>query len=131
MTKSSVDRKRSRYGEKYSLRFHKQLKIYNLSCNDEIPSLIAKFVETDGDLAMKLFERLESNYKENEQLKKDATTLIYANQDYRQQNQNLQKQLDYIQNSITNAIKHQKTELGVKALQEIIADYNEWMLGHK
>lgn len=68
---------------------------------------------------------------ENEQLKKDATTLIYANQDYRQQNQNLQKQLDYIQNSITNAIKHQKTELGQKALQEIIADYNEWMLGHK
>lgn len=68
---------------------------------------------------------------DNEQLKKDATTLIYANQDYRQQNQNLQKQLDYIQNSITNAIKHQKTELGVKALQEIIADYNEWMLGHK
>ena len=67
----------------------------------------------------------------NEQLKKDATTLIYANQDYRQQNQNLQKQLDYIQNLITNAIKHQKTELGVKALQEIIVDYNEWMLGHK
>ncbi|MBR3140526.1 MAG: hypothetical protein IKF11_06645 [Methanobrevibacter sp.] len=62
---------------------------------------------------------------ENEQLKKDATTLIYANQDYRQQNLNLQKQLDYIQNSITNAIKHQKTELGQKALQEIIADYNE------
>lgn len=70
------------------------------------------------------------NY-ENEQLRKDATTLIYANQDYRQQNQNLQKQLNYIQNSINNAIKHQKTELGQKALQEIIADYNEWMLGHK
>ena len=68
---------------------------------------------------------------DNEQLKKDATTLIYANQDYRQQNLNLQEELDYIQNSITNAIKHQKTELGVKALQEIIADYNEWMLGHK
>ena len=68
---------------------------------------------------------------ENEQLKKDATTLIYANQDYRQQNQNLQKQLDYIQNSITNAIKHQKTELGQKALREIIEDYNEWLLGHK
>lgn len=68
---------------------------------------------------------------ENRQLKKDATTLIYTNQDYRQQNQNLQKQLDYIQNSINNAIKHQKTELGQKALQEIIQDYNEWMLGHK
>ena len=75
-------------------------------------------------------KRADKVYEENEQLKKDATTLIYANQDYRQQNQNLQKQLDYIQNSINNAIKHQKTELGQKALQEIIADYNEWMLGH-
>ena len=71
MTKSSVDRNRSRYGEKYSLRFHKQLKIYHLSCNDESPSLIAKFVETDGDLAMDLFERLESNYKENKELKSE------------------------------------------------------------
>ena len=69
MTKSSVDRKRSKYGEKYSLRFHKRLKTYDLTCNDETPHLIAKFVETDGDLAMRLFERLESNYKENEQLK--------------------------------------------------------------
>ena len=75
MTKSSVDRKRSRYGEKYSLRFHKQLKIYHLTCNDESPSLIAKFVETDGYLAMKLFERLESNYKENEQLKKQLSSI--------------------------------------------------------
>ena len=78
-----------------------------------------------------LVDLLNQLNDENEELKKDATTLIYANQDYRQQNQNLQKQLDYIQNSITNAIKHQKTELGQKALQEIIADYNEWMLGHK
>ena len=76
-------------------------------------------------------KRADKVYEENEQLKKDATTLIYANQDYRQQNLNLQEELDYIQNSITNAIKHQKTELGVKALQEIIQDYNEWMLGHK
>lgn len=79
----------------------------------------------------KVVDLLNSLTDENEQLKKDATTLIYANQDYRQQNLNLQEELDYIQNSITNAIKHQKTELGVKALQEIIADYNEWMLGHK
>ena len=42
----------------------------------------------------------------------------------------LQKELEYIQNSITEHIKHQKTELGQKALKEIIADYNEWMLGH-
>ena len=69
MTKSSVDRKRSKYGEKYSLRFHKRLKTYDLTCKDETPHLVAKFVETDGDLAMRLFERLESNYKENEKLK--------------------------------------------------------------
>lgn len=81
--------------------------------------------------AKEIVDELNSLADENEQLRKDATTLIYANQDYRQQNQNLQKQLDYIQNSITNAIKHQKTELGVKALQEIIVDYNEWILGHK
>ena len=75
MTKSSVDRKRSKYGEKYSLRFHKQLKTYDLTCIDETPHLIAKFVETDGDLAMRLFERLESNYKENEQLKQRCKEL--------------------------------------------------------
>lgn len=47
------------------------------------------------------------------------------------ENEQLKKQLDYLQNSIINAIKHQKTELQVKALKEIIQDYNEWMLGHK
>lgn len=62
MTKSSVDRKRSRYGEKYTLRFHKKTKTYELSIH-ETPMLIAKFVETDGDLAMRLFELLEGNYK--------------------------------------------------------------------
>lgn len=47
------------------------------------------------------------------------------------ENEQLKKQLEHIQNSITEHIKHQKTELGQKALKEIIADYNEWMLGHK
>ena len=69
--------------------------------------------------------------EENEQLKKDATILIYSNQDYRQENENLKKQLDYIQNLISNSIEHQKTELAAKALKEIIEDYNEWMLGHR
>lgn len=89
------------------------------------------FTYNDEKITDEEIEKLVNHLlNQNEKLKKDATTLIYANQDYRQQNQNLQKQLDYIQNSITNAIKHQKTELGQKALQEIIADYNEWMLGH-
>ena len=47
------------------------------------------------------------------------------------ENEQLKKQLDYIQNLISEHIKHQKTELGQKALQEIIQDYNEWLLGHK
>ena len=81
--------------------------------------------------AKQTVDRLNELNDENEQLRKDATTLIYANQDYRQQNQNLQEQLDYIQNLISEHIRHQKTELGVKALQEIIVDYNEWILGHK
>ena len=47
------------------------------------------------------------------------------------ENRQLKQQLEYIQNSISEHIKHQKTELGAKALKEIIKDYNEWLLGHK
>ena len=43
----------------------------------------------------------------------------------------LQNQLDFIQNNISNAIQHKKTELEQKALKEIISDYNEFLLGHK
>ena len=42
----------------------------------------------------------------------------------------LQQQLDFIQNNISNAIKHQKTELEQKALKRVISDYNDWLLGH-
>ncbi len=48
-----------------------------------------------------------------------------------EENEQLKQQLNYIQNSINEHIKHQKTELGQKALKEIIEDYNEWLLGHK
>ena len=47
------------------------------------------------------------------------------------ENEQLKKQLEYIQNSISEHIRHQKTELGQKALRKIIEDYNEWLLGHK
>lgn len=47
------------------------------------------------------------------------------------ENEQIKQELDYIQNSITEHIKHQKTELGQKALKEVIKDYNEAMLGHK
>lgn len=48
-----------------------------------------------------------------------------------EKNEQLRQELDYIQKSITEHIKHQKTELGQKALQEIIQDYNDWLLRHK
>ena len=90
-------------------------------------------------------KEIKSLKKENEQLKlknkglkseltihktdiQHSTIIINELHD---KNKQTKEELDYIQNSISNAIKHQKTELGVKALQEIIADYNEWMLGHK
>lgn len=47
------------------------------------------------------------------------------------ENAKIYKELNYLQDSISNAIKHQKTELQQKTLQGIIEDYNEWMLGHK
>ena len=47
------------------------------------------------------------------------------------ENELLKTEIDYIQNSISEHIKHQKTELGQKALKEIIEDYNNWLLGHK
>ena len=68
---------------------------------------------------------------ENTQLDIFITNNHLAYIDLERKNKNLTKQLDYIQNSITEHIKHQKTELGQKALQEVIKDYNEWMLGHK
>ena len=53
------------------------------------------------------------------------------NEELEKENEELKQELAYIQNSITEHIKHQKTELGQKALKEIIEDYNEWLLGHK
>ena len=76
--------------------------------------------------------------EENENLNLNYKELRYANDIYcqkidslKKENKQIKKQLDYIQNSINTHIKHQKTELGQKALKEIIQDYNEWLLGHK
>ena len=93
----------------------------------------------------KQYEELQRLKEENKQLKlknnglkseltihktdiQHSTMIINELQD---KNKQIKKELEYIQNSISEHIKHQKTELGQKALQEIIADYNEWMLGHK
>ena len=69
MSKSSIDRKRSRYGEFVTLRFHKPLKIYELSWNNKVPHLIARFTETDGGYAIRLWETLETLCFENYELK--------------------------------------------------------------
>ena len=42
----------------------------------------------------KVVDLLNSLNDENEQLRKDATTLIYANQDYRHENEQLREQLE-------------------------------------
>ena len=120
MTKSSVDRKRSRYGEKYSLRFHKQLKIYHLSCNDEIPSLIAKFVETDGDLAMGLFERLESNYKEIEQLKQTVSDWSGSYDELFEDIKRLEEENEHIKNTIKEAYETERTHIGKSVLKQLL-----------
>lgn len=75
MTKSSVDRKRSRYGGYVTLRFHKDIKIYHLSCSTKIPMLLAKFTEVDGDLAIHCWETIEELYNENTRLKEDNVML--------------------------------------------------------
>ena len=43
----------------------------------------------------------------------------------------LQKELDYLKDLILDSIENQKTEIGKKALRQVIEDYNEWMLAHK
>ena len=63
--------------------------------------------------------------------KNELEQLIENYQQLEKENEQLKQQFNYIQNSISEHIKHQKTELGQKALQEIIEDYNEWLLGHK
>ena len=113
----------------------------------ECPNNFISFIYDNGDVLTtgEVVGLLNSLSDENEQLKlknnglkseltihktdiQHSTMIINELQD---KNKQIKKELEYIQNSISEHIKHQKTELGQKALQEIIADYNEWMLGHK
>ena len=95
--------------------------------------------------AKEIVDELNSLADENEQLKKENKKLqckydrqlwlyngLGCEYDWlKEENEQLKQQFNYIQNSISEHIKHQKTELGQKALQEIIEDYNEWLLRHK
>lgn len=40
----------------------------------------------------------------------------------------LRKELDFIQNNISESIKHQKTEIAQKALKKVIEDYNNYLI---
>lgn len=82
------------------------------------------YVSEVVDLLNKLVNEINT-YSEGNQL------LKMSFDECRKENEQLKKELNYIQNSISEHIKHQKTELGQKALKEIIEDYNEWLLGHK
>lgn len=92
----------------------------------------------DSENSKSICELLNTLHEENEQLKEENKDShkkeVELGQNYLrllEENLNLKKQLDYIQNLINKHIKHQKTELGQKALRKIIEDYNEWMLGHE
>lgn len=80
-------------------------------------------------------EYLEKRFKEEEwhydHIDEDRDAWKHKCQELKKENEELKAQLDYVQNSISEHIKHQKTELGQKALREVIQDYNDWLLGHK
>lgn len=78
MTKSSVDKSRSRYGDFVTLRFHKPTKTYHLTRNGE--HLLAKFTELDENLAVHCWETFENLFEENERMKKELSLLAEFNQ---------------------------------------------------
>ena len=94
---------------------------------DELVELLNEFQKE-----IKGFESCSHNWGilYNEAINK-VEELSKENKELKGENKQLKQQFKYIQNSISEHIKHQKTELGHKALQEIIKDYNEWLLGHK
>lgn len=99
-----------------------------------------KELKQDLNKKMKFVAKQESestvqvDFDEFVQLCKDSNNLTEANEQIHELEKQIKaraEELNYIQNSITNKIKHQKTKIGEKALRDIIEDYNEWMLGHK
>lgn len=95
----------------------------------ELESYLQHLIENGhGDKIVRV-SVVYGNWKDDEPLTDEEVIVLLA--DLTAENKQLKQQLDYIQNSISNAIKHQKTELQQKALKEVIKDYNEWMLGHK
>ena len=107
-----------------------------IECNGNIEDGYTQSVYDGGEDVFELLDLLNKLYEENNEEELNyfkskcgslEEKLFYINRE----NEQLKQQLEYIQNSISEHIKHQKTELGQKALKEIIEDYNEWLLGHK
>ena len=86
-----------------------------------------RFIILDSSISGRYIKDKEHRFDEPMNLREVCNLLNELNN----KNKQLKQQFNYIQNSISEHIKHQKTELGQKALQEIIEDYNEWLLGHK
>ena len=74
--------------------------------------LFQGFMELDGVL---IVEKLNEQYKTIKQLTKDATTLIYSNQEYRKENKKLVKMLD----NVSNYMQKQHKEMPLD-------DFVEW-----
>ena len=83
------------------------------------------------EVVMNEFDEVEYIMDKEMMEDRDFADFIDFVEDVCKENEQLKQQFNYIQNSISEHIKHQKTELGQKALQEIIREYNEWLLGHK
>ena len=64
-------------------------------------------------------------------IEETMNNLDYENQQLTIENAGLRKELDYIQDSITEAIANQKTDIAKNALREVIRNYNMYMLGHR
>ena len=98
---------------------------------DDAGTLIDMKTRDNYDYVSDVCPILNQKEEEIERLKEENKQLKTINRAKDLQISGVSKQLNYLQDSISNAIKHQKTELQQKTLQEIIEDYNEWMLGHK
>ena len=79
------------------------------------------FAWADDDDPKEILNLLNNLNDENELNK---LKILYLTRE----NKALKKELDFIQNSITESIKHQKTELAQKALKKVIEDYNNYLI---
>ena len=90
-----------RIGDEEYVKFENVLKVVDLlnKFNEENEQLQHKLSQQEMEYATTAYRQAE----ENEQLRKDATTLIYANQDYRHENEQLK---DFIRKEFPKSYKH-------------------------